>query len=190
MWWLWQQHQEWQTPHPTVVSAARTNPVLHVLGWVEAKIGWDLANPPNSGEHAESTALSLPLWFFRPGSLTPPLQPSWKVQGCIKHIFTLWKQAVAVWNIFLQTSCISALALIVSFPAHIHLGWVRMSSVQLFWDAGAAVMVPWKKTPLLVVPSQHGGAKRAKIKGAKTGLCLGFACVATREMHSRERNHC
>lgn len=32
------------------------------------------------------------------------------------------KQAVAVWNIFLQTSYISASALIVSSPAHIHLG--------------------------------------------------------------------
>lgn len=116
--------------------------------------------------------------------------PPGKSKDALNMYLHSGKQAVAVWNIFLQTSYISASALIVSSPAHIHLGWVRMSSVQLFWDAGAAVMVPWKKTPLLVVPSQHEGAKRAKIKGAKTGLCLGFACVATREMHSRERNHC
>lgn len=29
--------------------------------------------------------------FFRPGSLTSPLQPSWQVQECIKHVFTFWK---------------------------------------------------------------------------------------------------
>lgn len=78
-----------KTPHPAGVSAARTNPVLHVLGWDET------LNSPNSvtasGEHTESTTLSLPPWFFLPGSLTSPLQPSWQVQGCIKHVFTLWK---------------------------------------------------------------------------------------------------
>lgn len=44
---------------------------------------------PASGEHVESTTL-LP-WLFRPGSLASPLQPSCQVQGCIKHVFTLWK---------------------------------------------------------------------------------------------------
>lgn len=95
---------------------------------------------------------------------------------------------MAVWNIVLQTSYISASALIVSSLAHIHLGRVRVSSVQLFWGAGAAAMVPGRKIPLLIVPSQRGGAERAKVKGAKTRGHPGFACVATKEMQSGGRN--
>lgn len=139
---------------------------------------------PASGEHAESTTLSLPLWFSRPGSLRSALQPSWQIQWCFNMYLHSRKQAVAVWNIVLQTSYISASALIVSSPAHIHLARVRVSSVQLFWDAGAAAMVPWRKTPLLIVPSQHGGAERAKVKGAKTRGHPGCACVATKEKQS------
>lgn len=131
-----------------------------------------------------------PPWFFRPRLLVSPLQPSWQIEGCIKHVFTLWKASYGSPEYFSS----DFLYFYISFDCQFSCTHPSGLSQDVIC---AAILGCWGCCDgALKENSPAGSAQPAwrcqetKNKRSQDWTVSWLFCVAAREVHSRERNHC